>query len=90
MRGSCDREQRLDIIGKLPLCQLQPVASLDPIRFCRNVGLEIPRSSPVRYRTCVVMYTACLCSRGDLSWAPTTFVCLPSITAGRAAPNVPY
>ena len=34
--------------------------------------------------------TACLC-KGGFVWAPTTaFVCLPSITAGRAAPNVPY
>ena len=48
-------------------------------------------SSPVRYRTCVVMYTACLCKGGFVVGAH--IICLStslSITAGRAAPNVPY
>ena len=60
-------------------------------------------SSPVRYRTCVrcvVMHTACLCKGGGICRGrpqqpartdrQASFVCLPSITAGRAAPNVPY
>ena len=44
--------------------------------LARTVSSRFPPpprlSSPVRYRTCVVMYTACLCKGGDLSRAPTS------------------
>ena len=71
--------------------------------LARTVSSRFPPpprlSSPVRYRTCVVMYTACLCKGGICRGRPqqpartvrqTPFVCVPSITAGRAAPNFPY